>query len=285
MPKLVIFLLALSVCYSQEVRKDDFVDESALRTVFDRLNKFNVTLENRHNIIDFHKDVLAVFYIKPGDVTVDAGAYGGDYAEFYLQLIGPKGVVVAYEANPLIFHSLLEGRFYKIDNVILRERAISNSTGTKIPMIIFPHHLGELCCSVEQSIWQEIITVSKRPTTTVDVITEKLDDFFTSAALTSCSFMKVDTEAHEYCVFEGAARILEEYRPIVIFEYMFVPGYREPRTIKQLQDKRYRCFLLTTFEEVGPDHIHLDPTDLVAIPEEKLGSFYALCKLLNSNTR
>jgi len=45
-------------------------------------------------------------YIKPGSTVYDLGAALGDHTIFYLNLVGPQGIVVAIEPHPVQFECL-----------------------------------------------------------------------------------------------------------------------------------------------------------------------------------
>ncbi|MEI6685725.1 MAG: hypothetical protein WCN64_06290, partial [Planctomycetota bacterium] len=44
--------------------------------------------------------------IKPGDTCLDVGAFQGDLTLVMSRLVGPKGQIVTFEANPLILERL-----------------------------------------------------------------------------------------------------------------------------------------------------------------------------------
>jgi FkbM family methyltransferase len=240
-----------------------------------KINVFQIN-RDRFQLIECHKNALALFYIQPGDIAVDVGAWMGDFAHLFSTLAGRTGVIIAYEASPFIFRQL-RSRLGNISNLILRDKAVSSCSHEIVPMKVFPNNVYQQCSSIDQRVWAEIDRVQNQERITqVPVETESLDDFFELNNLGRCCFIKIDVEGHEELVIKGAEKMLRNFRPIVIFEYRHVPGYFEPVSIKQFQELNYRCFDLTSLEEVYYPYIHRDPTDLLAVPEEKVARFLDL---------
>lgn len=243
-----------------------------------KVNKFQISQKNNYPA-EFFKAAVALFYLKKGDTAIDCGAYIGDYSAFYKDLVSETGCIFSYEANPFVF-KLLKKRLSCFPNVILKNKAISNTSDRPLLMKLFSATFKQ-CSSVETSLWKEIEEKNRDDVPlTVEVRTEKLDDLLNSP-IPRCSLIKIDVEGHEPAVLDGASQLIDQHRPIIIFEYRFIPGYQEPKTIAQLEEKQYRCFLLDTLELAVPSLVHTHPTDLLGVPEETLDQFYSLRNLLS----
>ncbi len=230
------------------------------------------------NTLERHKALIAACFTDPGDCIVDVGAHIGNYVLYYSFLTGQKGKVIAYEANPFIF-PILEQRLKRasLKNFVVKERAASFTTGEKILMKVYPKDLNAQCCTVEPDLMNE----KRMPgnTTLVEVITERLDDFY-SEKNPVIRFIKIDTEGHEHGVLKGAEFILLNHRPYVIFEYGYQPGVWEPDTIRQLEQLGYICFDLKNDHQVHPGHIEIGVTDLLGIPCENYNKVIAILPFL-----
>lgn len=225
--------------------------------------------------LDHHKEAIATYCIKPGDLAIDVGANAGVYTFPCSVLVGETGLVIAYEANPYVF-AYLTGRINwwvsarGINNIISKEKAASNSTNEKILMKVYPGDDLLGCGTVEPYHWNE--TRMPGLGELVEVETEQLDDLLRSYESMPITFIKIDVEGHEHAVFDGAKKILTLYRPVVIFEYGFTPGVWEPSTIAQIEEMGYACFDLRNDQRVAPRYAS-GGTDLLAVPIERLEEF------------
>ena len=217
--------------------------------------------------IDRHKAIIASYFIETGDLVLDLGAFVGDCALYYSQLVGDAGKIIAYEASPTIFsHLTTRLERFNTSNILARQKAISRSSAQRILMKIYPYDIDAQCSSVEPLLWYE----DRMPGNTqiVEVETERLDDLVMENDKLPIHFIKIDVEGHEHAVFEGAQNLLKTQRPLVIFEYGYVEGFWDPGTILQMEEMGYICFDCNTDERVYPGFdVHV--TDILAIPLER----------------
>jgi FkbM family methyltransferase len=146
--------------------------------------------------------------LAPGDVAVDAGAHKGAYAYWMRRAVSERGRVFAFEPQPrLAAYLAAVGASLGWENVSVRECALSDTTG-----------LGALRVPRGGSSQGAALFdgVAGENEETVPVRLATLDAEVAGAG--RVAFLKVDVEGHELAVFRGAARILAEDAPIVLFE-------------------------------------------------------------------
>lgn len=226
------------------------------------------------------KEFIAVYCLRPGNCAIDVGAYVGGYTLDYLNLVGPKGRVIAYEPNPDPFSKMI-GYLGGSAHLLARQKAVSDCSGKRLPLRIClgPEYAYNLLSTVEpivhpsaETCWRDKERIPY-PTTIIEVETEKLDDLQKEEDLSRLTLIKIDVEAHEGAVIEGARQILKILRPIIILEYESVEGKFECNSIEKLEELGYFCFDLLDYRRAKPGYRSL-VTDLVALPEEHCKKFF-----------
>jgi FkbM family methyltransferase len=152
--------------------------------------------------------VTAVFrrFIKSGDHVIDIGANVGYFTMFAASLVGPTGLVTAFEPNSencrLILASADRNNFRNVDLVPV---ALDHTRG----WAHFSTHVGSNG-GIRRSDIDGIIADAGLivPTFPLDMIIERPVDF-----------LKIDVEGAEYRALLGASRILDEDQPIVCSEF------------------------------------------------------------------
>ena len=221
--------------------------------------------------IELRKYALALRFIRPGDVVIDAGAFVGYFSFLYSRFVGSDGIVFAYEPQPQALHLFAnEVKKRNIQNIRICERAASYVSGQTVAMKVFSDS-AEQSCTIEPGLMDP----SRMPGSTamIEVQTEALDSLEDDIGKKHLSFIKIDTEGHEDKVIEGAETLLRKHNPIVIMEYGFVPDRYEPNTIEQIGKMGYICFDIKNMIRVHPGYVSLSPTDLVAVPSKKMEGF------------
>ena len=147
--------------------------------------------------------------LSPGDMFIDVGGHIGYHAVLGASLVGSRGRVIAFEADPRNFARLRDhlGPFPWATAV---NRAVWSSTST----VIF-----ERSSEPGESGWGTLTTVrdlKRGEHITVDTIS--LDDWLSENANGSVAAIKVDAEGSEVSIFQGATEVLKRVRPTVIFE-------------------------------------------------------------------
>jgi FkbM family methyltransferase len=186
----------------------------------------------------YEPDSVSAFLslIDPGDVVLDIGSHIGQYALLAAQR---AGVVLAFEPNPETRDRLranvdLNGLSARIQVLPF---ALSNHTGeAELWRSDDPYNVGGASLLGQASV-----------TAAETVECRLLDEFLASRTdlQPRVKVMKVDVEGFELAVFEGAALLLSEVRPAIMFE---VNGLRPRRggaaseSMDHLRSLRYELF-------------------------------------------
>jgi FkbM family methyltransferase len=146
--------------------------------------------------------------LRPGDTAVDIGANKGSYLLWLSRWVG-TGRVVAFEPQPALADYLRRSCAAKsLKNVTVESMAVSGATGHQT--LYQPGGEASPAASLNRR-------VAERDTcTAVAVPVVALDEYF--AADRRVAVIKVDVEGHEQSVFQGAARLLTEQSPLLVFE-------------------------------------------------------------------
>lgn len=143
--------------------------------------------------------------VKEGMTVLDIGANIGVYSLFFARLVGPKGRVLAIEAELLNFERL-RAAVRRFPSVEAHCAAASDSSGTctlyKSGTLNVDHHTYDAGDS--------------RESVTIPAI--RIDDLIPSGI--KVDFIKMDIQGAEPIAFKGAQRVIEENPGIVLlFEY------------------------------------------------------------------
>ena len=185
-----------------------------------------------HGYEAFEGETLAVFFnlLKLTNTFLDVGANIGIYTLIGC-LTNPSMNVYAFEPNPTIFDCLKENvEINKLNNVQLNCSAITNYDGN-----ITLHLVPGASASTRQGF--------KKATEAISVPALTLDTFITMNNIQKVDLIKMDTEATEPQVLEGARKLIERDRPIIICEVLH--GYTEKALHAVLDDLSYKYFWIT----------------------------------------
>jgi FkbM family methyltransferase len=184
-----------------------------------------------------------------GKLAIDVGSSIGIYSQ---ELAKHASRVVAFEANPRVAKF---ARMVAPSNVAVENVALSSATGEttlRIPINRRNNAIDDLgTIEPKNSLQSEIIVTEK-------VATRRLDDY----AFPGCDFLKIDVEGHEEAVLDGAARLIDAQRPVIMIELddRFNPGIinRVRERLKNFQYSGYRFFngSLRRLDDSGPDENH-----------------------------
>jgi FkbM family methyltransferase len=150
-----------------------------------------------------HTVALAIRdHCRPGDVVFDVGSNAGALALMMSRLVGPRGMVCAFEASPRIIdkthYNLVKAGCH---NVTLFHKAVWHTTGALVN-IAAGSHLND---RIEEA------------DTGMAVRTIALDDLAAAGDFRP-SFIKMDIEGAEFDALRGMARLLREVRPVLVLE-------------------------------------------------------------------
>jgi FkbM family methyltransferase len=162
---------------------------------------------------EFSEGEVAMFrqIIEPDMLVLDVGANIGAHTIVMSQLVGPAGLVHAFEPQRLVYQTLAGNMaINSLTNVICHQKALGNKPGTLlVPFLDYANvaNYGGL----ELGHWTE-----GEP---VDIITiDSLD-------LPNCNFIKMDVEGMEQIALEGAVNTIKSFRP-----YMYVENDRKEKS-------------------------------------------------------
>lgn len=171
--------------------------------------------------------------VRTGFIVYDIGAYIGFYSLLAGRLAGPAGKVYAFEPFPknierLKLHILLNKMQ---DRVFCIPKAVTYKTGkasycnfARDDLTRFTNiDSSEESCSTETNLLVETIS---------------LDEFVFQEGYPAPNLIKIDVEGGEAKVIEGARRLLEEFRPMIICE--FHSAELAMQTCEKLMRLRYR---------------------------------------------
>jgi FkbM family methyltransferase len=144
---------------------------------------------------------------KPGTTAVDVGASVGNYAVALRKAVGPRGRVLALEANPAVYKELVHSSW--LTGIDARNVAASSTSGT-----------AELLIPVDSAgrVHEPIATLEDRGQAAVRVRVPRvrLDDQLSEERCVSV--IKIDVEGHESEVIRGAVETLQRHKPGLVME-------------------------------------------------------------------
>jgi FkbM family methyltransferase len=167
-------------------------------------------LQDRDNIFE---TIIAGLYravLRPGDLAVDGGANEGMHAFPLAELVGPSGLVLAFEPIAWRAETLVhEARARALPQLRVSAQALAERGGAA------PFHwirnadgysgLKPRAYPVAPDL--QMVTV---PTVALDTLID--------GAAPPWRFCKLDLEGGEFRAMQGAARALQRHRPVIVFE-------------------------------------------------------------------
>jgi FkbM family methyltransferase len=147
--------------------------------------------------------------LRPSDIAVDVGANKGSYL-LWLSRAVYAGRVVAFEPQSLLAEYLTAAcAACGLTNVTINGAAVSDANG-EMPLFI-PGNEDSPSASLEKAI------EDREKCKSVKVPVVSLDRYFENQP-GRIGAIKIDIEGHELAVLRGAERILQEDRPLLVFE-------------------------------------------------------------------
>jgi FkbM family methyltransferase len=211
--------------------------------------------------------------VRPGMTVLDIGANRGWYTVLLSKLVGPAGVVHAFEPDRTVLHQLrrnLERNAF-CSNVEMHPQAASSSTGVA--------HFWAQADTLVSRLAEGHGAEPAGDATRYEVETIRLHDFLVGGSIERLDFIKCDVEGAEIQVLEGLLPALERgQRPALLLEYI-EDNLRQyggrlddiPRRLNPGGRRRYRCLGLCG------EHGRPEPLDgpvcpqalnLLCLPEE-----------------
>lgn len=143
-------------------------------------------------------------FVNAGDTVIDLGANHGLYAYRLSKLVGPNGVVHAFEPIPPNC-AILRRTVRKCKNVVVHEMGVGECNGSARFIIPFKEHIPLTMSAYRTE--DESGMAFTAPIVSLDSVIES-----------EVSFIKIDIEGGELSALRGATRLIERYRPVVYSE-------------------------------------------------------------------
>jgi FkbM family methyltransferase len=160
---------------------------------------------NRGERYDFETSQVLERVLKAGSVCIDLGAHEGEILKLMLRF-APDGRHHAIEALPHLADKLRE----RFPNVIVHSCAVGQENGEAR----FNYCVDRPAYSGLQKRTYPRDDVEIREIT---VPVRRLDDLISEKVVVRC--IKADIEGGEYHAFQGARRLIERSRPVIVFEF------------------------------------------------------------------
>ena len=143
--------------------------------------------------------------VPPGRLAIDVGSSIGLYSKELARLV-PR--VVAFEADPNVAALARQVAPRNVEVVDAALSAANGSATLRIPLNARGRPIGDRA-TIEPPGAGEADRF-----TIIEVATRRLDD----CGYADCGFIKIDAEAHEEAVLDGASRLIETCRPVLMIE-------------------------------------------------------------------
>lgn len=147
-------------------------------------------------------------YVCPGDVVIEVGANVGAHTLLLAELVGPQGLVYAYEPTAYAQGKL---RANLALNPHLQARVVIRSE------LVTNHELATPIRTIKSSF---PVTRSGQPDEQISASAIALDNESFRGAATNQSrfFLKIDVDGYDYKVLQGATALIAKHRPCVLIE-------------------------------------------------------------------
>jgi len=205
-------------------------------------------------------DCLFIDYYESIDLlsktVIDVGAHIGYHTLCLALMVGNDGKVVSFEPNPYNiqrFQTIIEKNRDLSDRVELHDFALSNNAGEA--KFIISDQIDNMKSS-GGFILGTRVTSDKRHTLpgykAHNVRTITLDSFLAMNSYKSVKLVKIDVEGAEGLVLEGAKRLLDEQKPVLLIEIHSVSAMHRVSEIVHSfnykielleEDRADRCFI------------------------------------------
>jgi FkbM family methyltransferase len=205
--------------------------------------------------------------LRPGMVAIDVGANIGCHTLVMATAVGASGRVFAFEPNPATCDRLRANVcLNRLSNVEIVPLCLSNSNRWQTLFAPLGSEYNQGLASMHRgNLGERCLEITVAPIT--------LDAFVHDHKLDRLDVIKIDVEGHEYQVLTGARRVLEEFRPTLVFEFSerqwATAGVRAEELEEYLQELGYGLFVLRDKFTTGIEHGVSEECNLLAVPRPK----------------
>lgn len=189
----------------------------------------------------YEKETYSLFkkIVTPGMIICDIGAHIGYFTRAFSKLVGPRGSVYAFEADPENFN-LLKKNTTHLKNVQAHHVAITDRSGT----IAFYHYDEKAGC---HSILPNVPLDFKKRKITVPAVS--LDAFVRAHNIPRVDLIKMDIEGGEPAALRGMDRVLRSPHSALVIEFapawIRAAGVAPLQFLKNLESFGFRLFAIT----------------------------------------
>lgn len=167
-----------------------------------------------------YENEISEFFINvldPGDVVIDVGANVGWFTILAATLVGPDGVVEAFEPAPANVEKLKRNiQLNGFQNIRVRPLAVGDEL-CEVEFYLNPYGNGG------HALWDMQKDIPKNtPSAVMSVGKVRLDDF--KLANKKPKLIKIDTEGHDFRVLKGATSLLLHCHPPFIVSELHQSG-------------------------------------------------------------
>lgn len=223
---------------------------------------------------------LATSIPKDG-VIFDVGANVGHLSLPFAKKLVPKGKVFAYEPDPENFKQLTRNiKLNNFENITPIEVALQNNdTLSSTDFHIRRTIDGD---GNQNKGLSSLKNISKFTKHKITVKVSTLDKEVQLRNITRVDFIKIDVEGAEYLVLQGAKKILNNFKPIIQYEYSnildkLMNENNTSTTFEHLKKLGYRQFYVNlkgqVIELTSPDHSMSD-VNVVCFHGNKIPEFF-----------
>ena len=172
---------------------------------------------NSANMGDMFERITQSFYtkiVRSGDTVIDGGAHTGRHTIPLAHVVGPEGLVIAFEPLTAVAEKLrlLLDRFGFDTRVRLEAEALSSQQGRRDFFVVnnMPEFSG-----LTSRTYADFVPDQTKVQVDVDTIDSVVKSVSTQG---SVSFIKLDLEGGEFRALQGAEQTLGRHRPCCVFE-------------------------------------------------------------------
>lgn len=194
---------------------------------------------------------------------LDVGANIGGLTAAYSRMVGPRGKVYAFEANPRMVPRLqIDLSESGIANAVVVPRAVSDESNRRVKFYCDTSYFAVSSGFANRGDgWEE-----------VQVQTVSLDDFCRRKRLRP-ALVKIDVEGAEMKVLHGAERLIAKARPVIVVEYKAKHGAED--ALAFMAERGYRLFDINLCQEIDKDfyfreHPGHPVVNVLGVPAEKV---------------
>jgi FkbM family methyltransferase len=149
-------------------------------------------------------DNIPNFGPRRGDTVLDIGAHIGLYSLQTAQIVGPKGLVIAIEADPKTYH------------LLKRNSKLSKGAPIKCVQSLLWSGSQELTLHRDPSGFGSHSAVFERGGDNIRMRSQSLDNLMKKLKISNVSLIKLDVEGAALDVLKGGTETLKKWKPRII---------------------------------------------------------------------